>query len=107
MTLPKVLSVGDVERFLAQPERDRREGSLAEYPARRDAALFESLYSTGCRISEAVALTWGQINFETGGVIVTGKGSKQRWVPINRQALRQLDNYIFAIRSHITPKKVC
>ena len=89
-TLPKVLSVGDVERFLAQPERDRREGSLAEYPARRDAALFESLYSTGCRISEVVPLVWRQINFSSGAVIVTGKGAKQRLCLLGKPALKAL-----------------
>ena len=50
----------------------------------------ESLYSTGCRISEAVSLTWGQINFETGGVIVTGKGSKQRLCILGKPARKAL-----------------
>ena len=89
-TLPKVLSVGDVERFLAQPERDRREGSLAEYPARRDAALFESLYSTGCRISEIVPVKWGEIDFGRGTLVVTGKGSKDRLVILGAKALKAL-----------------
>ena len=89
-TLPKVLSVGDVERFLAQPERDRREGSLAEYPARRDAALFESLYSTGCRISEMVPVKWGEIDFGRGTLVVTGKGSKDRLVILGAKALKAL-----------------
>ena len=89
-TLPKVLSVGDVERFLAQPERDRREGSLAEYPARRDAALFESLYSTGCRISEMVSVKWGEIDFGRGTLVVTGKGSKDRLVILGAKALKAL-----------------
>ena len=88
--LPKVLSVGDVERFLAQPERDRREGSLAEYPARRDAALFESLYSTGCRISEMVPVKWGEIDFGRGTLVVTGKGSKDRLVILGAKALKAL-----------------
>ena len=89
-TLPKVLSVGDVERFLAQPERDRREGSLAEYPARRDAALFESLYSTGCRISEMVPVKWGEIDVGRGTLVVTGKGSKDRLVILGAKALKAL-----------------
>ena len=89
-TLPKVLSVGDVERFLAQPERDLREGSLAEYPARRDAALFESLYSTGCRLSEMVPVKWGEIDFGRGTLVVTGKGSKDRLVILGAKALKAL-----------------
>ena len=89
-TLPKVLSVGDVDRFLAQPDRDRREGTLAEYPARRDTALFESLYSTGCRISEMVSVKWGEIDFGRGTLVVTGKGSKDRLVILGSKALDAL-----------------
>jgi len=89
-TLPKVLSVGDVGRFLAQPARDLREGTIAEYPARRDIALFESLYSTGCRISEMVSVKWGTIDFRRGTLVVTGKGSKDRLVILGKPALDAL-----------------
>lgn len=89
-TLPKVLSVGDVERFLAQPLRDLGEGTIAEYPARRDAALFESLYSTGCRISEMVSVRWDEIDFGRGALVVTGKGAKDRLVILGRRALDAL-----------------
>ena len=89
-TLPKVLSVGDVSRFLAQPERDRREGTLSEYAARRDTALFESLYSTGCRISEMVPVRWGEIDFQRGTLVVTGKGSKDRLVILGSKAVAAL-----------------
>jgi integrase/recombinase XerC len=51
-----------------------------EYAAWRDTAIFEVLYSTGCRVSEAAALTWGEIAFKQrlGTVVVQGKGRKQR-----------------------------
>ena len=62
-TLPKVLSVGEIERFLACPRRDYDEGTLDEYPFLRDTALFESLYSTGCRISEMTPVVWGEFDF--------------------------------------------
>ena len=96
--LPKVLSQEEVKRFLAAPAQDlaRRQKERQNitpqerYAYARDIALFESLYSTGCRISEAVALTWGQINFETGGVIVTGKGSKQRLCILGKPARKAL-----------------
>ena len=96
--LPKVLSQEEVKRFLAAPGQDlaRRQKERQDitpqerYAYARDTALFESLYSTGCRISEAVSLTWGQINFETGGVIVTGKGSKQRLCILGKPARKAL-----------------
>ena len=96
--LPKVLSAEEVKRFLAAPgeELARRMKEHVEispqesYAYARDTALIETLYSTGCRISEAVALTWGQINFETGGVIVTGKGSKQRLCILGKPARKAL-----------------
>ncbi len=96
--LPKVLSLDEVKRFLAAPgedlarrQKERQEMSQQEmYAYARDIALFETLYSTGCRISEAVSLTWGQINFDTGGVIVTGKGSKQRLCILGKPARKAL-----------------
>ena len=84
-TLPRILTVDELKRFLEAPMADldelRRRGTdtpAQTYSHLRDKAVFEMLYSTGCRISEALALDWGQINFDTGGVIVTGKGAKQR-----------------------------
>ena len=89
-TLPKVLSVDDLKSFLSRPKSDRAAGTLGEYPARRDTAIFEALYSTGCRISEMIAVTWGEIDFRRGTVIVTGKGSKERLVILGRPALTAL-----------------
>ena len=84
--LPTVLGLKEVEALLAAPLRElaalrARHGAVApeaEYAARRDAALFEVLYSTGCRISEIAALTWGDIRFDSGTTVVEGKGRKQR-----------------------------
>ena len=90
-TLPKVLSVEEIRRFLDCPARDFREGTLAEYPALRDIALFESLYSTGCRISEMTAVRWGEVDFGRGTLIVTGKGAKERLVILGRPALAALE----------------
>ena len=84
-TLPRVLTVDETARFLAAPiaelETLRRLGSdtpVQIYSHLRDRAVFETLYSTGCRISEVTGLDWGQVDLNTGGVIVTGKGGKQR-----------------------------
>lgn len=95
--LPKVLSIEEVDRFLAAPlkaldgigggtDRDKDE----MFACKRDAALFEALYSTGCRISEMTALSWGDVNLATGSVIVTGKGSKQRLCILGARAIAAL-----------------
>jgi len=108
--LPTVLSVPEIEQFLAAPladlrvYRERHGGAVpaaVEYTARRDAAIFEVLYSTGCRVSEIAALTWSDINFERGTTIVEGKGRKQRLCVLGApacealQTLRRAAGYLF------------
>ena len=96
--LPKVLSLDEVRRLIEAPglELARRKAQKREvtpqenYACLRDTALFEALYSTGCRISEMVSLIWGQIHFDTGSVIVTGKGSKQRLCILGKPACKVL-----------------
>lgn len=103
-TLPKVLSVDAVTRFLSRPRIDFESGTLASYPARRDTALFEFLYSTGCRISEAISVKWGEIDFGRGTLIVTGKGGKDRLVVLGApavKALADLRNELNARRSDL------
>ena len=92
-TLPKTLSPSSVAELVERPTRDLADGTLGEYAARRDRALLEALYSTCCRISEMLPVTWGEIDFARGTLIVTGKGSKQRLVILGqpaRDALRAL-----------------
>lgn len=90
-TLPKVLSVADVERLVAQPAKDFAAKRISEYDSLRDAALFELLYSTGCRISEATSLRWADLDLVRGSAIVTGKGSKERLVVIGSRAREALE----------------
>ena len=95
--LPKTLSIDEVKRFLAQPQRDFEAGLLNEYGFLRDTAFFEALYSTGCRISEMLNATWGAVDFGRGAMIVTGKGSKDRLVILGapaRLALKRLRDYL-------------
>ena len=89
--LPKTLSVADIDRFLARPRADYEAGLIGEYSCARDAALFEVLYSTGCRISEVVSITWEIVDFSRGCMIVTGKGSKDRLVIVGSRALAALE----------------
>lgn len=84
--LPKVLSVEEMKRFLAAPlkrldelKRSTSKSRISDmFACIRDAALYEALYSTGCRIAEMLALSWREIDFNSGTVVVTGKGAKQR-----------------------------
>ncbi len=86
-TLPKVLSVEQVQRLLDTPQ--------AQTPqAARDHAMFELLYSSGLRLAELVALDAedGRLDLRQAEVTVTGKGSKTRTVPVGaraREALRE------------------
>ena len=89
--LPKTLSVADIDRFLARPRADYEAGLIGEYSCARDAALFEVLYSTGCRISEVVSIAWEIVDFSRGCMIVTGKGSKDRIVIVGSRALAALE----------------
>jgi len=89
--LPKVLTREEVASLLSQP---RGQGSLAL----RDRALLELLYACGLRASEAVGLKLSDIDLEEGLLCARGKGSKERIVPIGRQALGALRAYLRAGR---------
>ena len=67
--------------------------------------LLETLYGCGLRVSELVNLKISEINKEDEFLIITGKGNKQRLVPINGMALKHIDIYIKNIRTHISIKK--
>lgn len=88
--VPRTLTAQEIDRFLQQPARDFRDKTLPEMQYLRDVAIFEFLYSTGCRISEAIAVKWGMIGWRDGRVIVTGKGRKDRLVILGSKALAAL-----------------
>lgn len=87
VSLPKVMSVSDAKRFLEMPMEEFKAGRISEYGAKRDQAVFEFLYSTGCRIAETCAVKWGDIDFRRGSLIVKGKGSKERLVILGGRAV--------------------
>ncbi len=84
--LPKTLSSIDVEALLNQPESSTPIGI-------RDKAMLELLYATGLRVSELVGLKLNDINFERGYLIVVGKGSKERVVPLGETASAIVQEY--------------
>lgn len=86
-SLPKFLDLEDVDRLLAQPDVGTPRGL-------RDKALIELLYASGMRVSELVGLKPGDLNLEEGYLTCTGKGEKQRIVPIGQTAAEWVRRYI-------------
>lgn len=86
-SLPKALTVGQVTRLVEAPDTSSSLG-------RRDRAILETLYGTGCRVSELVDLDVHDVDFETNTAIVTGKGNKQRLVPIGSFAARAIGQWL-------------
>jgi len=85
--LPQVLTREEVRKLLEQPR-----GSSPLAP--RDRALLEVMYACGLRASEAVSLELGDLDLEEGLLRTRGKGSKERIVPVGRQALAALSVYL-------------
>jgi integrase/recombinase XerD len=89
-SLPKPLSVDDVARLLAQP--DRSAAGL------RDRAVLETLYGAGLRVSELVGLDVDDVDQQEGSVRVLGKGGKERDVPLGRYARDAIGAYLTRAR---------
>lgn len=85
--LPKVLSVAQCQRLLEAPDRSDPEGL-------RDAAMIALLYASGLRVSELVALRLHELSLSEGLVRTTGKGSKERIVPVAPLALHLVKRYL-------------
>jgi integrase/recombinase XerC len=85
-TIPAFLTVDEMFRLLDAIQTD----SLGGY---RDRGIFETLYSTGLRVSELTDMNVDSVDFESGLIKVTGKGSKQRVVPIGKKAVAAIQQY--------------
>lgn len=96
--LPTYLPVDDMFRLLNTPPPDSPTGLRAR-------AILEVLYSCGLRVSELVNLDWNDIDRNLDVIRVTGKGNRERIVPIGRQALEALACYQVQIPALLTPKK--
>jgi integrase/recombinase XerD len=86
-SIPKALSVAEIASILEQP-------NAATPAGRRDSAILEMLYATGCRVSELTAIDLLDIDPETRTVLVTGKGDKQRLVPLGSYARAAVDRWL-------------
>jgi integrase/recombinase XerD len=90
-TLPQILTLKEVDQLLEQPDLQTSLGV-------RDRAMLEMLYATGVRVSELVQLRINQVNLEGGYVLVCGKGSKERIVPLGSEAMKWAALYLKTAR---------
>lgn len=97
-TLPKFLSVDDVDKLLAAPDTSAPRGI-------RDRALIEVLYATGLRVSELINLKPQDVNLESGYLTTTGKGRKQRLVPLGDEAASWVTRYLKESRPVLLKKR--
>ena len=97
-SLPKTLSVPQIEELLAQP------GKHDTPEAKRDKAMIEILYATGMRVTELISLNIEDVNLDDGFVRCFGKGSKERIIPFHEQALKDLILYLEKSRPLLTNK---
>ncbi len=96
--LPDVLSEEEMQNILQSVD-------LSEPQGERNKAILETLYACGLRVSELTGLRLSDLHFNEEMISVTGKGNKQRLIPIGESASRQLLTYIQQVRIHISPRK--
>jgi integrase/recombinase XerD len=90
-TLPKFLSVGQVDALLLAPDSSEPRGI-------RDRAMLQFLYATGVRVSELCSVELAAVNLDMGVVRVLGKGRKERMVPLGAAAVLAVRDYLAAAR---------
>jgi len=98
-SIPEVLSLEDIEKILNAPD-------LTNYEGLRDAAMLEVLYASGLRVTELVELKQVNINFDHGYLIVMGKGSKERIVPIGITSIKKIKDYLNHSRPHLIKEQI-
>lgn len=96
--LPDTLSYEEIERLLAAIDLSTAEGT-------RNRAILEVLYSCGLRVSELTELKLSQLYFDIGFIKVIGKGNKERFVPIGRDAIKYTKQYLQHYRNHLNIAK--
>ena len=96
--LPKFLSVQEVDELLEQPNL----GTLEGY---RDKTMLETLYATGMRVSELVSVPVENVDLKMQYLIVMGKGSKERMLPLGRTVLKYLERYLNVVRPQLLHNK--
>jgi integrase/recombinase XerD len=96
-SLPEFLSLEEVDRLLRQPDQTSTMGI-------RDRAMIELMYSTGVRVSELCGLRAADLQMDPGCLRCIGKGDKERLVPVGRQALKSVQQYVQQVRPKLLPE---
>ncbi|MGM4894083.1 site-specific tyrosine recombinase XerD [Tardiphaga sp. 839_C3_N1_4] len=99
-SLPKVLSIADVDRMLVQARAQAQNAEASAQQRLRDARLYcllEVLYATGLRVSELVSLPLTAARRDARMIVVRGKGNKERLVPLNETAKQAMAEYLAAM----------
>jgi len=97
-TLPDTLSLEEIDKIIAAIDLSKKEGH-------RNKAILETLYSCGLRVSELVNMQISNLYFKDGFIKITGKGDKERLVPIGREAIRFIKYYMENYRLHLELQK--
>ena len=96
--LPDTLAIEEIDLLIDQIDLSTPEGE-------RNRAMLETLYSCGLRVTELITLKISDLFFTEGFIKVTGKGDKERFVPINRETQKYINIYVQQIRNHVNIKK--
>jgi integrase/recombinase XerD len=94
--LPRVLSLGEVERLLAAPDSTTDAGAC-------HAAMLQLMYASGLRVSELCGLRLADVDLQRGLVAALGKGGKRRLVPFGEVALEHISRYVGEVRPRVAP----
>jgi integrase/recombinase XerD len=97
-SLPKALSESEIEALLSAPD-------VAAPAGLRDRAMLELMYATGLRVSELVTLPAAAVNLRQGVLRVSGKGGKERLVPMGQEAQHWLERYLASARPGLAGKR--
>lgn len=96
--LPVFLDIVEIDKMLACIDRSKPDGE-------RNISMLETLYSCGLRVSELVSLKITDLHLKDDYIKVTGKGNKERLVPIGKTAKKLITSYISSVRVHLPIKK--
>jgi len=95
--LPETLTLEEIDALLSAIDLSKPEGQ-------RNKAMLETLYSCGLRVSELIAVKFSDLFFDEGFIRVTGKGDKQRLVPISPKAIREIELYFYDRKNRAAKK---
>jgi integrase/recombinase XerD len=96
--LPDTLSTKEIDSLIQAIDLSTAEGE-------RNKVMLETLYSCGLRVSELISLKLSDLFFEEGFIKITGKGNKQRFVPVGKSTIKIVTSYVNQIRVHLTIQK--